>query len=246
MTKLNNKGMTLMELLVSVLLISVIMIFMYKLISDVRSSKRENDKIMDNIIKISEIEVDSVNEFTSELSYDKNEINIIRIWNDIWYIDSKKINAHYIRFDLIKNAGTSREYAIGIGKNDQKQFEIHIRNKNTGTWKTIKKWTLSKEVKDIEVKEKCNYKSKQLVCEVDLNLLSDNNKIIYTISYPLYFYTNSFSSGLDKSRNCIVAAGNNCFNCPGWTDDVVEGTYSFSRKFSSLIDTSSKPNMCRR
>ncbi len=57
MKKLNKNGMTLMELIVSVALISVIMIFMYKLIADVRSDKNENDKITDNIIKISEIEI---------------------------------------------------------------------------------------------------------------------------------------------------------------------------------------------
>lgn len=61
MKKLNNYGMTLMELVVSVALISVIMIFMYKLIADVRSEKNENDKLTDNIIKISEIEVEIQN-----------------------------------------------------------------------------------------------------------------------------------------------------------------------------------------
>lgn len=61
MKKLNNFGMTLMELIVSVALISVIMIFMYKLIADVRSDKNENDKLTDNIIKISEIEVEVQN-----------------------------------------------------------------------------------------------------------------------------------------------------------------------------------------
>lgn len=52
----NKKGMTLLELLVSVVLISVIMLFMYKLISDVRSEKKENDKLTTNLVKISEIE----------------------------------------------------------------------------------------------------------------------------------------------------------------------------------------------
>lgn len=57
MKKFNNKGMTLVELLISVVLISVIMIFMYQLIDDVRRDKKSSDYLMDNLIKISEIEV---------------------------------------------------------------------------------------------------------------------------------------------------------------------------------------------
>lgn len=42
--KLNNKGLTIIELIVSIALISVIMLFMYKLLSDI-TFERENDYI---------------------------------------------------------------------------------------------------------------------------------------------------------------------------------------------------------
>lgn len=74
----NKKGMTLIELLVSVVLISAIMIFMYKLISDVRTEKNEIDKITDNSIKINEIEAKLQkiildNKLNRIVSYDSND-----------------------------------------------------------------------------------------------------------------------------------------------------------------------------
>lgn len=54
MSKLNKNGLTLVELLVSIVLLGSIMAFMYKLISDVKSEKREVDTLNDNYIKIQE------------------------------------------------------------------------------------------------------------------------------------------------------------------------------------------------
>lgn len=230
-TKLNNKGMTLMELLVSVLLISVIMIFMYKLISDVRTSKRENDKIMDNIIKISEIEVDTVNEFVSELSYEKGEIDLIETWQDIWYNKNDYETGHFIRLDFYKSDSTKLQYAIGIVNSDIKKnpFEIQMRKVIDNSWVILKKWTLSEDVKDIKINEDCLYNGNYLNCQIALDLLDQKKEVIYTINYPLYFYTKAFKTDRYKlpyshkyeyyARHCIIKSdapdkNNNCINCP--------------------------------
>ena len=49
---INKKGMTLIELLVCVTLVSGIMAFMYKLISDVRNQKKNIDNLNDIYLKI--------------------------------------------------------------------------------------------------------------------------------------------------------------------------------------------------
>ena len=115
MNKLNNKGMTLIELIVSVALISILMIFMYKLISDVKYEKKENDKITDNLIKISEIEV-TVQEFL--LSRDIYRISV----------SNSSINFYSI---LDSNLASLRF-------NDDGSLNFHIRTPSQTT-----KWTFS-------------------------------------------------------------------------------------------------------
>lgn len=56
MNKVNNKGMTLVELLVSVVLLTGVMVFMYRLISDVKFQKKKIDTKYSNYMKIQEIE----------------------------------------------------------------------------------------------------------------------------------------------------------------------------------------------
>lgn len=58
---INKKGMTLIELLVCVTLVSGIMVFMYKLISDVRNQKKNIDNLNDIYLKIEDSIVDIEN-----------------------------------------------------------------------------------------------------------------------------------------------------------------------------------------
>lgn len=254
MKKINNKGMTLMELLVSVALISIIMLFMYKLISDVRSEKKDNDKVTDNILKISEIEVESINEIISELIYEKGELNTVRLWNDVWYNkDNNYVTGHFVRIDIIKTDGVENNYSIAIkdNANHNNPLEIHIRKliydetSGSDVWTTLKKWTLSEEIKDIYIKEACDFNNKQLVCQINFDLLDGNDENIYTISYPLYFYTNIFNTDNGLSRNCASGLGYyNCFNCPGNNNETL--TYNYNKKYRTPIDISSKPNQCHK
>ncbi len=184
MKKLNNKGMTVMELLVSVALISVIMIFMYRLIADVRAEKNENDKITDNIIKISEIEVETINEITSQLSYEKNEIKNIDITKE------KNDTGEEILITIKKQTGEEFIYKIGYTKSSEDIFKIYLKNNSL----LLKQWSLSQNIDEIEINKKDLYQNKQLVCQFDL-LLKSNNKTINNISLPLYFYTDTYTEG---------------------------------------------------
>ncbi len=53
--KLNNKGLTLIELIISVVLISVVMLFMYGLLNDANDENNDNSFARDNQINRSEI-----------------------------------------------------------------------------------------------------------------------------------------------------------------------------------------------
>lgn len=229
---MNSKGMTLMELIVSVALISIIMIFMYKLISDVRYEKKENDKITDNILKTNEIAVDSVNEIVSLLNYQDGQIDTVEIWNDIWYNgDNEKIDGQYIRIDIILSEKVRHSYSIAIKKSTviDEPFYLEIRKfggVTSNSWTpSLKRWTLSDDVKDINIKENCNFNGKNLFCQFDLELKDSNNKIISTISYPLYFYTNDFKSDYYSSHDKVLerycklkldalTSDDNCYHCP--------------------------------
>lgn len=156
MNKLNNKGMTLMELIVSVALISIIMIFMYKLISDVRYEKKENDKITDNIIKISEIEV-AIENIIDEKSPNKvklengkvefynnsqkiatlsyNEVGVFEISNILtseikkWTLSDIKVNSSCVDYDSDNKILNIKVYLIS-NENNIYTIEIPYFNKS--------------------------------------------------------------------------------------------------------------------
>lgn len=78
MPKLNKKGMTLIELLVCVTLVSGIMVFMYKLISDVRNQKKNIDNLNDIYLKIEDSIVDIENSINTihpdKITLDTNKV----------------------------------------------------------------------------------------------------------------------------------------------------------------------------
>ena len=79
MKKINNKGLTLIELIVSIALISVIMIFMYRLMANITFEK-DNDYIATgNMMQRNEIINNIEKELTKkEIASITNEDNIIR------------------------------------------------------------------------------------------------------------------------------------------------------------------------
>ena len=53
--KLNNKGLTLVELIISIVLVVVVMLFMYKLLSDVNNEKNDDSYAQENRVIRAEI-----------------------------------------------------------------------------------------------------------------------------------------------------------------------------------------------
>ncbi len=71
--KLNKKGLTLVELIISVVLIVIIMFFMYRLLSDINAAKHDNSYAQDNALVRSEI----IKLISNDLfSYNINKIDV--------------------------------------------------------------------------------------------------------------------------------------------------------------------------
>lgn len=97
MLKLNKKGMTLIELLVCVTLVSGIMAFMYKLISDVRNQKKNIDNLNDIYLKI--------------------EDSIVDIENSINTIHPDKITLDANNKVIFENTGDEKQTIITVENN---------------------------------------------------------------------------------------------------------------------------------
>lgn len=107
MLKLNKKGMTLIELLVCVTLVSGIMVFMYKLISDVRNQKKNIDNLNDIYLKIEDSIVDI-----------ENGINTIH--PDKITLDTNKV--------IFENTGDKKQTIITVENN------VISMDNNTKKW----------------------------------------------------------------------------------------------------------------
>lgn len=70
--KLNKKGLTLVELIISVVLIVIVMFFMYRLLNDVNAEKNDNSYAQENTINrgeiIKEIEDDLVGQVITDVA----------------------------------------------------------------------------------------------------------------------------------------------------------------------------------
>ena len=104
---INKKGMTLIELLVCVTLVSGIMVFMYKLISDVRNQKKNIDNLNDIYLKIEDSIVDI-----------ENSINTIH--PDKITLDTNKV--------IFENTGDKKQTIITVENN------VISMDNNTKKW----------------------------------------------------------------------------------------------------------------
>lgn len=173
MKKINNKGMTLVELIISVALISIIMLFMYKLILDVRKEKKEINSLTDNILKISDIEVKVFNKYMEHVNYD----NVFEK-----AIVSNNSNSFTI---ILKEKDVSSQHIYNINIQDNK---LSLSENST----LIEKWALTSDVKSITANKSCEYSNSHLNCLLEFVLNDEANKKIDTINFPLYVKTESY------------------------------------------------------
>jgi len=95
--KLNNKGMTLVELIISVALISVVVGFLFKVVLDVKYEKDNPGYASNNQINRAEI----IKTIQSELlAYGLNEVSVDSSKNNLEFILT---NGNKITFDITSN-----------------------------------------------------------------------------------------------------------------------------------------------
>ncbi|MBQ9834570.1 MAG: prepilin-type N-terminal cleavage/methylation domain-containing protein [Bacilli bacterium] len=219
---MNKKGMTLIELIVSIAMLSVALVFMYGLMTNLQRKKNDNDAYTDNIMKIVDIETKIQNVLMDDFEFGREEdISEIRLWNDIWLDEDDKKSSQYIRLD-VKLDGIMYEKAIGVSN---KGRMIMVREKlphATGVekeWKNINVWNFGEEVKSVKISENCSWNKPSLHCQINIYLFDDSNKIIDSINVPFYFVTDKFIvNNNNHERLCNL---NNSLhladvkNCPG-------------------------------
>lgn len=122
MKKLDNKGLTLIELIISIALVSVVMTFLYRLLADVQ--------------------YDSDNQFFSQKNQEqKIEIvnyiqSLIRFDNSTNYVTSMITNSSRNRIVITLNNGL--QYQIGP-ESDKKTITVYQTNSST---KVLRTWVL--------------------------------------------------------------------------------------------------------
>lgn len=120
MNKVNNKGMTLVELLVSVVLLTGVMVFMYRLISDVKSQKKKIDTKYSNYMKIQEIEY-TVTDYINKINaLSKNDGN------------ASVVLAEGFGGSKIENRRIEDAFAYGIHEPKSEQSPLLINDKCDG------------------------------------------------------------------------------------------------------------------
>ena len=171
---MNKKGMTLMEVIISIAMLSVALVFMYGLMVNLQHKKNVSDAYADNLIKIADIETQIQKEFFDFISFGQvvfSEANI-EAKNDS--------NA--------KNESLS----ISINKNGKVQNktvyfypnEIIIKEKNESI---IKKWTLNNNAISIEKSIVEKIYGKKLFYQYKIYFKDAEENIIDFISIPIYF-----------------------------------------------------------
>lgn len=128
---MNNKGMTLTELLVSIVMLTVAIVLMYGLMSNLQKKKYEVELRADELIKIADIEKAFQTRVMKESNYGRNNVSKCSGTTNI---------VSYT------NPTLTIKYKTTVSCN---QYEVAIRNGNTIELKNltnndILKWTMKK------------------------------------------------------------------------------------------------------
>lgn len=165
---MNKKGMTLMEVIISVAMLSVALVFMYGLMVNLQHKKNVSDAYADNLIKIADIETQIQKEFFDFISFGQvvfSEVNIEE------KNDSLSIS--------INKNGEFQTKTVDFSPN-----EIIIKEKNGSI---IKKWTLNNNASSIENSIEKYTDGKKLFYQYKIYFKDAEEKIIDFISIPIYF-----------------------------------------------------------
>lgn len=112
MKKLNNKGMSLMELLVSIILISIVLTFLFQLLTDLKNETDKNDFAYNNQINRAEI--------IKTIESDLEKYSLIGISDST--TDNIKINFHYLNGKTSILNTKKEKYKNELGEDDIRYF----------------------------------------------------------------------------------------------------------------------------
>lgn len=216
--KLNNKGISLIELIITVLLISIVMIFMYQLFSDV-TFEQDNDyiatlnheiriEIIDEIEK--SLQTNKVNQFTSDFINIKiNDHDFINIINN----NSIKVNAQNW---TIKNSTFGKIVCGGVSSmasTDKKlvQCVIPVYTNNTNNQEgnnntlddIIFSFYTGQEVDVPDLKYTIYYIGDNSICEDQTDIASNSSvRICNKIAPNNYITSKGYFVGWYTQDNC--------------------------------------------
>ncbi len=182
MKRLNNKGLTLIELIISVVLISIVMLFMYGVFNDVNNEKNDNSFAKDNqvnrseIIKVLEddllsrsINISSINDFSTDTS----------LKFDLYYSDGKKatIEATETTFSYTNADGLLRKWTMKDSTINYKKANVFYNKSNTTSAdEGIYSLLINIEVyTDNDNNRSCSTCTNNVVDDIIISYVGDNN-----------------------------------------------------------------------
>lgn len=234
---MNKKGMTLIELIISIAMLSGVLVFMYGLMVNLQKKKNDSDAYTDNFIKIAEIETEIQKSIMGYLNFGRDKLGKVRIWNDLWCSNNdinnpKNVNYHGVRIDMYdKNNTLINQMQVSL---NPKTRVLRLRRIENNTWVDSKLWTLDKAVAGYRIGENCQLYNSNLYCQIYISLYNDEDKIIDAINMPIYIPTNYFfaETETDSTRRCKSGYE----NAPNCSDPFV------SKRVTSLKYESGKYN----
>ncbi len=171
MLKLDNKGMSLMEILVSIILISIVLTFLFQLLTDLKNETTNNDFVYNNQINRAEI--------IKTIAQDLQNYNLISISDSS--TDNIKINFNFLNNKKGILTTKKENYHNEIGEEDIKYILSYTSasgEKNT--------WT----IKDAEI-DNC----------YDFYFYNDEIAHKYFFKLNLYLYNNPYHEKNNKNNN---------------------------------------------
>ena len=172
--KLNKKGLTLIELIISVVLVTVVMFFMYRLLNDVNAENNDTSYAQKNQINraeiLKEIEDDILAKKMTSIA-DESTSDTLKITFNFNDGTKSTITATTNTFQYVNTEGNKRKWTMQEATLNIEKAKITY-NKNDST--QIKSWLLNIEVyTDNDANRSCAKCSNNVVDDIIISYVSD-------------------------------------------------------------------------
>ena len=173
MKRINNRGVTLIELLVSIAMLGTVMILMYSLMTNIQNKKNNVDMKADDMIKIADMETKLQKAIMKPINYGRTPVSCVSISGD-----------NHRKTVTIKRDNNTVNHTISASSNV-------INYSGNGTHK----WTL-KEGKNCSISSYISYLSSAKLgikpfANITIECEDNNNKTVDYIGVPMLFKGNN-------------------------------------------------------